>query len=63
MQKAAVSALGKHRGAVVMLDPRTGEVLALASTPTYDASTISNPVTAQSACTVSPEMTQRRAFR
>jgi peptidoglycan glycosyltransferase len=49
LQKAAVSALGKHRGAVVMLDPRTGEVLALASTPTYDASTISNPETSQSA--------------
>ena len=29
-----------------MLDPRTGEVLALASTPTYDASRIANPATA-----------------
>ena len=28
----------RQRGAVVMLDPQTGEVLALASTPTYDAS-------------------------
>ena len=51
LQKAAVAALGKHRGAVVMLDPRTGEVLALASTPTYDASTISNPTTAKDAFT------------
>jgi peptidoglycan glycosyltransferase len=51
LQKAAVAALGKHRGAVVMLDPRTGEVLALASTPTYDASTISNPSTAHDAFT------------
>jgi peptidoglycan glycosyltransferase len=49
LQKAAVSALGKHRGAVVMLDPRSGEVLALASTPTYDASAISNPQTSQAA--------------
>jgi peptidoglycan glycosyltransferase len=49
LQKAAVSALGHYRGAVVMLDPRTGEVLALASTPTYDASTISNPQTSQAA--------------
>jgi peptidoglycan glycosyltransferase len=51
LQKAAVAALGKHRGAVVMLDPKTGEVLALASTPTYDASTISNPTTAKAAFT------------
>ena len=47
LQKAAVAALGKQRGAVVMLDPRTGEVLALASTPTYDASAIGNPATAK----------------
>jgi peptidoglycan glycosyltransferase len=32
-----------------MLDPRTGEVLALASTPTYDASAIANPATSQAA--------------
>ncbi len=49
LQKAAVAALGKRRGAVVMLDPRTGEVLALASTPTYDASRIANPATSQAA--------------
>ena len=46
LQRAAVSALGKRRGAVVMLDPRTGEVLALASTPTYNASKLADPVTA-----------------
>ena len=51
LQKAAVAALGKHRGAIVMLDPRNGEVLALASTPTYDASAIANPDTAQDAFT------------
>ena len=49
LQKAAVAALGKRRGAVVMLDPTTGEVLALASTPTYDASAIANPDTAKAA--------------
>ncbi len=46
LQRAAVSGLGKDRGAVVMLDPTTGEILALASTPTYDASAIANPTTA-----------------
>jgi len=46
LQEAAVSALGNRRGAIVMLDPRTGEVLALASTPTYDASALANPTTA-----------------
>jgi peptidoglycan glycosyltransferase len=49
LQRAAVSALGKRRGAVVMLDPATGEVLALASTPTYDASAIADPSTARKA--------------
>jgi len=46
LQRAAVKALGSHKGAVVMLDPRTGEILALASTPTYDASAIADPTTA-----------------
>jgi peptidoglycan glycosyltransferase len=47
LQRAAVEALGDFRGAVVMLDPRSGEVLALASTPTYEASAIADPATAQ----------------
>jgi penicillin-binding protein A len=46
LQRAAVNALGRDRGAVVMLDPTTGAVLALASTPTYDASAIADPQTA-----------------
>jgi peptidoglycan glycosyltransferase len=46
LQRAAVRALGDHNGAVVMLDPRNGEVLALASTPTYEASSLSDPATA-----------------
>jgi peptidoglycan glycosyltransferase len=47
LQRAAVAALGNRRGAVVMLDPTTGEILALASTPTYDASAITDPRTAR----------------
>ncbi len=46
LQRAAVRALGKDRGAIVMLDPRNGEVLAMASTPTYNASAIADPATA-----------------
>jgi peptidoglycan glycosyltransferase len=49
LQRAAVRALGNDRGAVVMLDPRTGEVLTLASTPTYDASPVANPDTSEKA--------------
>ena len=49
LQRAAVRALGERRGAVVMLDPRDGQVLALASTPTYDASAITDPSTSQRA--------------
>jgi peptidoglycan glycosyltransferase len=48
LQRAAVDGLGRDRGAVVMLDPSTGEVLALASTPTYDANGIADPDTAAS---------------
>lgn len=36
LQEAAEKALGDYNGAVVALDPRNGEVLALVSTPTYD---------------------------
>ena len=45
LQQAAVGALGDDSGAVVMADPRTGEVLVLASTPIYDASAIADPAT------------------
>lgn len=49
LQRAAVKALGSDRGAVVMLDPATGEILALASTPVYNASAIADPATAGAA--------------
>ncbi|MFD3537922.1 peptidoglycan D,D-transpeptidase FtsI family protein [Streptomyces sp. NPDC058662] len=37
-QKAAFEALGKKKGAAVAIDPRTGAILALVSTPSYDPS-------------------------
>ena len=49
LQRAAVKALGRDRGAVVMLDPRSGEILALASNPIYDASEVANPSTSEKA--------------
>ncbi|HET7031266.1 MAG TPA: penicillin-binding protein 2 [Candidatus Limnocylindrales bacterium] len=49
LQRAAVAGLGDDRGAVVMLDPTTGEILALASTPTYDSGAIANPATSHDA--------------
>lgn len=41
VQKAAYDALGAKKGAAVAIDPRTGRVLAVVSTPSYDPSTIS----------------------
>ncbi|MFF9772987.1 peptidoglycan D,D-transpeptidase FtsI family protein [Streptomyces sp. NPDC013978] len=38
-QKAAFEGLGNKKGAVAALDPKTGAILALASTPSYDPST------------------------
>ncbi|HEY4190648.1 MAG TPA: penicillin-binding protein 2 [Candidatus Limnocylindrales bacterium] len=46
LQRAAMDGLGSDRGAVVMLDPSTGDVLTLASTPTFDAGAIADPDTA-----------------
>lgn len=37
-QKAAFEGLGESKGAAVALDPQTGAILALASTPSYDPS-------------------------
>lgn len=38
-QKAAYEKLGTKKGAVAAIDPRTGAILALVSTPSYDPST------------------------
>ncbi len=46
VQKAAADALGDQRGAVVALDPGTGNVLAMVSNPTYDPNTLASHDTA-----------------
>jgi len=38
-QKAAFEGLGDKKGAVAAIEPKTGKILALASTPSYDPST------------------------
>ena len=48
LQQKAVQLLGSDKGAVVMLDPRSGDVLAMASTPDFNASAVTNRTTAGS---------------
>ncbi|MGC9527425.1 MAG: penicillin-binding protein 2 [Limnospira sp.] len=45
LQKAAETALGNRRGAVVALDVKTGAILAIASYPTFDPNSFSDGVT------------------
>lgn len=44
LQAAAEGALGGQRGSVVAIDPKTGEVLAFASTPGYDPNLFVNGI-------------------
>jgi penicillin-binding protein A len=41
-QRTAMTALGEHAGAVVAIQPRTGAVEVMASTPSYDANTLTS---------------------
>ena len=42
-QRVALSALGTNRGAVVALDPRSGAVKVMASTPSFDPNALGSP--------------------
>jgi len=41
-QQAAWNALGDYQGAVVLLQPKTGKILAMVSKPTYDPNTLAS---------------------
>ncbi|MFO1350686.1 MAG: penicillin-binding protein 2 [Gammaproteobacteria bacterium] len=47
LQKVAEEALGDYNGAIVAIDPRNGEILALASMPTYDPNSFVNGIDAE----------------
>ncbi|MCM1972901.1 penicillin-binding protein 2 [Streptomyces sp. G1] len=49
VQKAAYKALGDKKGAAVAIDPGTGKILAVASTPSYDPSSLTDANTAGAA--------------
>ena len=44
LQRAAMRALGEEKGAVVAIEPATGDLLAFASMPTYDANLFVNGI-------------------
>ncbi|MDX2605258.1 penicillin-binding transpeptidase domain-containing protein [Streptomyces caniscabiei] len=46
VQKAAYDALGDNKGAAVAIDPKTGKILAVVSTPSYDPSSLTGANTA-----------------
>ncbi|MFF8967803.1 peptidoglycan D,D-transpeptidase FtsI family protein [Streptomyces sp. NPDC014995] len=49
VQKAAYDALGEKKGAAVAIDPATGRILAVVSTPSYDPSSLTDANTAGAA--------------
>ncbi|WP_427167595.1 peptidoglycan D,D-transpeptidase FtsI family protein [Streptomyces sp. C1-1] len=49
VQKAAYDALGAKKGAAVAIDPKTGKILAVVSTPSYDPTSLTDANTAGTA--------------
>jgi penicillin-binding protein A len=49
LQQIAADELGEREGSVVALDPRTGEILAMVSYPTYDPNNLANHNTQEAA--------------
>jgi penicillin-binding protein 2 len=47
VQKAAYEALGDQRGAVVAIDPNTGGIIAMVSTPSFDANLFVNGISSR----------------
>lgn len=47
IQQAAEKALGNRRGAAVAINPKTGEILAMASGPTFDPSLFTGKITTE----------------
>ncbi|NER80333.1 MAG: penicillin-binding protein 2, partial [Leptolyngbya sp. SIO1D8] len=45
LQKLAETALGNRKGAIVAMDPRTGEILAMVSRPTFDPNIFTTKIT------------------
>ena len=44
LQKVAEDAIGKHKAAIVAMDPSTGEILAMASRPAFDPNSLSGRI-------------------
>lgn len=49
LQQVAFNSLGNRKGAVVALDPKTGEILAMVSNPTYDPNNLDASMAAANA--------------
>ncbi len=44
LQKVAEEAIGKNKAAIIAMDPRTGEILAMASRPAFDPNSLSGRI-------------------